>query len=79
MANALSLELRQRVVAAVEAGALRRQAAERFGVGVSSAIQLVAQVRTTGDLEPRRRVDIVRAASTGTPISSWTGSLQSRT
>lgn len=55
MANALSLDLRQRVVAAVEAGASRRQAAERFGVGVSSAIRWVAQARATGDLEPRRR------------------------
>jgi len=55
MANALSLDLRQRVVAAVEAGASRRQAAERFGVGVSSAIRWVAQSQATGDLEPRRR------------------------
>lgn len=55
MANALSLDLRQRVVAAVEAGASRRQAAARFGVGISSAIRWVSQVRTTGDLEPRRR------------------------
>ena len=55
MANALSLGLRQRVVAAVEAGASRRQAAARFGVGVSSATRWGAQARTTGDLEPRRR------------------------
>ncbi|MFG1464568.1 IS630 family transposase [Xanthobacter sp. DSM 24535] len=55
MANALSLDLRQRVVAAVEAGASRRQAAARFGVGISSAIRWVAQARTTGNLEPRRR------------------------
>lgn len=55
MANALSLDLRRRVVAAVEAGASRRQAAARFGVGVSSAIRWVAQSRATGDLEPKRR------------------------
>lgn len=55
MANALSLDLRQRVVAAVEGGASRRQAAARFGIGVSSAIRWVAQARATGDLEPRRR------------------------
>lgn len=55
MANALSLDLRRRVVSAVEAGASRRQAAARFGVGVSSAIRWVAQSRETGDLAPKRR------------------------
>lgn len=55
MANALSLDLRRRVVAAVEAGASRRQAAARFGVGVSSAIRWVAQSRATGELAPKRR------------------------
>ena len=55
MARALSVDLRHRVVAAVEAGASRRQAAERFGVGVSSAIRWVAQSRRTGDLTPRPR------------------------
>ena len=55
MANALSLDLRRRVVAAVEAGASRRQAAARFGVGVSSAIRWVTQSRETGDLAPKQR------------------------
>ena len=55
MARALSLDLRRRVVAAVEAGASRRQAAERFGVGVSSAIRWVAQARATGDVAPKRQ------------------------
>ena len=55
MAGALSLDLRRRVVAAVEAGASRRQAAARFGVGVSSAIRWVAQSRETGNLAPKRR------------------------
>lgn len=55
MANALSLDLRRRVVAAVEAGASRRQTAVRFGVGISSAIRWVAQSRETGDLAPKRR------------------------
>ena len=55
MTNSLSLDLRRRVVAAVEAGASRRQAAARFGVGVSSAIRWVAQARTTGDLSPKPR------------------------
>ena len=55
MANALSLDLRRRVMAAVEAGASRRQAAARFGVGISSAIRWVAQSRETGDIAPKRR------------------------
>jgi len=55
MAKALSLDLRRRVVSAVEAGASRRQVAARFGVGVSSAIRWVSQSRATGDLAPKRR------------------------
>ena len=55
MANALSPDLRRRVVAAVEAGASRRQAALRFGVGVSTAIRWVAQARATGDVTPKRQ------------------------
>lgn len=55
MANALSVDLRRRVVAAVEAGASRRQAASRFGVGVSSAIRWVARARETGDVAPKPR------------------------
>ena len=55
MANAHSLDLRRRVVGAVEAGASCRQAARRFEVGVSSAIRWVAQSRTTGDIAPKPR------------------------
>ena len=55
MANSLSLDLRRRVVAAVEAGASRRQAASRFGVGLSSAIRWVAQALATGDVAPKPR------------------------
>ena len=49
MARALSLDLRRRVVDAVAAGSSCRAAAERFGVGASSAIRWVARVRETGD------------------------------
>jgi transposase len=55
MAKALSVDLRLRVVNAVEAGASCRAAAARFGVGVSSAIRWVARARTRGDLTPDRR------------------------
>ena len=39
MAKSLSLDLRRRVVDAIEQGLSCRQAAERFGVSASSAIR----------------------------------------
>ena len=50
MARTLSDDLRGRVIAAVEAGASRRAAAERFGIGVATAIRWVRVFRTTGTL-----------------------------
>jgi len=50
MAKTLSVDLRGRVVAAVEAGASRRAAAERFGVGVATAIRWVRVFRATDAL-----------------------------
>lgn len=55
MSKALSVDLRRRVVDAVEAGSSCRAAAGRFGVGVSSAIRWVARVRAGRDLEPGKR------------------------
>jgi transposase len=69
MAKVLSLDLRRRVAAAVHAGSSRRQAAARFGVGVSSAIRWVAQARATGDLAPKRRGGAGRASRIGTHAS----------
>jgi transposase len=48
MARTLSDDLRGRVIAAVEAGASRRAAAGRFGIGVATAIRWVRVFRTTG-------------------------------
>ena len=48
MAGALSLDLRERVIAAIENGASCRKAAERFGVGVASAIRWHARFRAEG-------------------------------
>ena len=48
MARTLSEDLRGRVIAALEAGASRRAAAERFGVGVATAIRWVRVFRATG-------------------------------
>src|SRR6476620_5321670 len=53
MAAPLSIDLRERVVkAVVREGMSRRAAAERFGVGVSTAIDWVARFRATGSVEP---------------------------
>jgi len=53
MTKALSIDLRERVITAVEGGLSRRAAAERFGVAVSSAIKWVDRWRRTGDVRPR--------------------------
>ena len=53
MGKPYSLDLRERVVAAVETGGMsRRQAAEQFGVGVSTAINWVRRLRETGSVAP---------------------------
>lgn len=52
MSRALSVDLRERVVAAVASGASRRAAAARFGVGISSAIRWCAQARDVGSVVP---------------------------
>jgi transposase len=55
MAASLSVDLRKRVVAAVEGGMSRRKAAAHFRVAVSSAIRWVTQARETGEVAPRRQ------------------------
>jgi transposase len=54
MGKPLSLDLRERVVAAVDGGLSRRKAAERFGVSISSAIRWTSLRRRTGDVRPQR-------------------------
>jgi transposase len=61
MAEALSTDLRKRVVEAVNGGMSRRQAAEHFKVGVSSAIRWVALA--TGDVKPKRQGGDRRSAA----------------
>jgi transposase len=53
MVEALSTDLRRRVVDAVNDGMSRRKAAAHFKVGVSSAIRWVALALTTGDVSPK--------------------------
>ena len=55
MTKPLSIDLRERVIAAVEGGLSRRAAAARFGVAASSAIKWVDQWRRTGDVRPQRQ------------------------
>jgi transposase len=52
MARALSLDLRKRIVAAVEGGLSRRAAAGRFAVSESCAIKLVRHWKRTGSVAP---------------------------
>ena len=52
MGKALSVDLRRRVLKASEEGMSARQAAVRFGVGVSSAIRWIARAKM-GELTPR--------------------------
>jgi putative transposase len=55
MTKPYSMDLRERVVAAVETeGMSRHQAAARFGIGVSSAIRWVARYRKTGSAAPSK-------------------------
>ena len=49
----LSDDLRSRVIAAVEAGLSRRAAAERFGIGVATAIRWVRAFRASGSIQAR--------------------------
>jgi transposase len=55
MAKSLSIDLRERLVSAVEDGMTRRSAAKRFGVAPSTAIKWVDRWRRTGDVAPRPR------------------------
>jgi putative transposase len=55
MTKPYSMDLRERVVAAVESeGMTRHQAAARFGIAVSSAIKWVARYRKTGSVTPSK-------------------------
>ena len=53
MTKPLSLDLRERLISAVDDGMTRRAAAERFGVAASTAIEWVDRWRRTGDIRPQ--------------------------
>lgn len=53
MTRALSVNLRQRVAAAIDGGMSCRQAAERFGVSAASAIRWRSRFKGVGDIVPK--------------------------
>ena len=55
MPKALSGDLRERVIEAVEAGASRREVAERFEISASSAVKWLKQWRDHGIRAPKPR------------------------
>ena len=55
MARAYSQDLRERVIAAAEAGLPARHAADRFGIGIATAIVWVRRARATGERMARRQ------------------------
>ena len=55
MAKSLSLDLRRRVVDAIEQGLSCRQAAERFGVSASSAIRWLDRLKQQGDIAAKKQ------------------------
>jgi len=62
MGRALSVDLRERVIAAVDAGMWCRAAAARFGIGVSSAIRWRQQHLVRGHVKPGRPGGDVRSS-----------------
>ena len=52
MGKPYSLDLRKRVVAAIEGGMSRNQAAKQFGVAISTAINWMKRVDETGSVAP---------------------------
>jgi transposase len=63
MGKPLSMDLRARALAAVDAGSSRRAAAGRFGVSVSSVIRWDASRRATGSFEPKPQGGDTRSRS----------------
>lgn len=53
MTKPLSMDLRERLILAVEGGMSRRSAAKLFSVAPSTAIKWVDQQRRTGSVRPR--------------------------
>jgi len=55
MTRSLGVDLRWRVIEAVEEGVSAREAARRFKVGISTAIKWHRRYRETGETRPRKQ------------------------
>ncbi len=55
MARAYSQDLREWVIDSTFSGMSARRAADRFGIGLATAIRWVRRVRETGDRTARRQ------------------------
>jgi transposase len=55
MGKPYSLDLRERVIAAIEGGLSTRQAAARFSIGIATAGAWARLKRATGDVAPARQ------------------------
>ncbi|MEO0360493.1 MAG: IS630 family transposase [Pseudomonadota bacterium] len=53
MGRYFSMDLRERVISAIECGLSRRAAADRFGVSISSAVRWMARHQEEGDVRAR--------------------------
>ena len=51
---ALSMDIRKKVMKAIEGGMSRRQAAARFDIGPATAVRWAKRVEITGDVAPLR-------------------------
>ena len=55
MSRSYSTDLRVRVIRSISGGLSRRQAAVRFGVGVSTAVKWYRRYRQTGEVAARKQ------------------------
>ena len=55
MTRSYSTDLRVRVIGAISSGLSRRQAATRFGIGVSTAVTWYRRYRETGEVAARKQ------------------------
>jgi transposase len=88
MSSALSVDLRQRVVHAVAAGASRHKAAERFGVSLASASRWCERFAREGHVAPKpmggdlrshqieAQADLIVSLSRRSPASTCTNSVR---
>ena len=64
MGRALSMDLRERVVAAIGSWMSRRAAALRFGIGAATAVRWAGLMRDRGSAAPRRQGGDMRSGRT---------------